>query len=256
MRRIVMLVICVFSALVFLACAGILLHYRMQDRSDARVRSEVAALRPDDLPPGASGTDGSDPEGGDPAAAFADLLAANPDTVGWLRIDGTEIDDVVMYAPQQEDKYLHLDFYGNYSVRGTYYIEEDCNVQTSDNLIIYGHHMKDGTMFGALADYQKADFAAAHPTIRFRTIYGDRTYEIVAAINTRMLAEGEPGFRYYQYTGTNDDVQFWQYDAFIRQNRLYDTGVELQPGDKLLTLSTCAYHTQDGRFIVVARQVN
>ena len=241
MRKKLTLALCILSALVFLGCAGILLHYWQQDRSDARVRAEVAAMRPEET---------------EPDAAFADLLAANPDTIGWLRIEGTEIDDVVMYAPQEEDKYLHLDFNGSYSVRGTYYVEEQCDVQTSDNIIIYGHHMKDGSMFGVLAAYQKADFAAQHPVIRFRTLYGDHDYEIVAAINTRILSPGEPGFRYYQYTGSGDEAMFRDYQAFILQNRLYDTGVELQPGDRLLTLSTCAYHTQDGRFIVVARQIN
>ena len=246
MRKKIMLAILILSAVVFLACAGILGYYWMQDRSDARVRDAVWSLWPGE----------SEAPGEAPDAAFRDLLAQNPDTIGWLRIDGTGIDDVVMYAPAQEDKYLHLDFFGNYSVRGTYYVEEACDLQTSDNIIIYGHHMKDGTMFGALVDYQNAEFARAHPTIRFHTIYADHTYEIVAAINTRILSPGESGFRYYEYTASNDEQMFREYDAFIRLNRLYDTGVELQPGDRLLTLSTCAYHAQDGRFIVVARQID
>lgn len=242
MRRKLTLAICMISALVFLTSAGVLLYYWQQDRHDARVRNEVSDLRPDDS--------------AEPDSAFVGLLEENPDTIGWLRVEGTEIDDVVMHAPAKPDKYLHLDFYGNYSVRGTYYVAEACDVRTSDNIIIYGHHMKDGTMFGALVAFQSADFAAAHPTIRFHTLYADHTYEIVAAINTRILSDGEPGFRYYEYTGSGDAERFEQYWSFILQNRLYDTGVTLEPGDRLLTLSTCAYHTADGRFIVVARQVD
>ena len=82
-----------------------------------------------------------------------------------------------------------------------------------------------------------------------------RTRGIRRAIRTRVLADWEPGFKYYEYTG-HDDVQFWEYVDFIQNNRLYDTGVELQPGDRLLTLSTCAYHETDGRFIIIAKQVS
>lgn len=244
MRKKLMLTLLILSGIVFLVSAGILFHYWMQDRSDAQVREAVSALWPDNH------------DAASPDEAFLGLLSANPDTIGWLRIDGTAVDGVVMYAPAEEDKYLHLDFYGNYSVRGTYYVEEQCDIQTSDNIIIYGHRMKDGTMFGALTDFQNAQYAAEHPTIRFHTLYGDHTYQVVAAINTRILGENEYGFRYYQYTGSGDTVRFAEYKAFIESNRLYDTGVELQPGDRLLTLSTCAYHTTDGRFILVAKQID
>ena len=253
MRKTLMLVVCILSALVFLGSAGMLLHYWQQDRSDQKVRESLFSLRPLEREPEENPV--PDAEATPDLDAFSGLLALNPDTIGWLRIEGTVIDDVVMYAPLEKEKYLHRDFYGNDSVRGAFFVDENCDVRTSDNVIIYGHHMKDGTMFGALADYQSADFAARHPIVQFHTLYGNHRYEVVAAINTRILAAGEPGFRYYEYTGSNDDVKFWEYWNFIQQNRLYDTGVTLQPGDRLLTLSTCAYHAQDGRFILVARQV-
>lgn len=240
MRKKGMLVILIFSAAAMLVSAGILVHYWLQDRSDARVRDEVAQLRPEDWTVD---------------DAFTDLLAANPDTIGWLRIEGTNIDDVVMQSPWEKDKYLHLDFNGNYSARGTYYLAEECDVRTSDNLIIYGHHMKDGTMFGELANYQDPAYCAAHSTIRFHTLYTDHTYEVAAAIPTQILPDWSTAFKYYEYTGS-DEATFQQYVNFILANRLYDTGVTLSPGDRLLTLSTCAYHTTDGRFIVVARQVD
>ena len=242
MRKTLLLAILILSGIAILVSAGILTHYWLQDRSDERVREAVSVLRPD--------------ENTEPDEAFSALLAENPDTIGWLRIDGTSVDGVVMYAPYEEDKYLHLDFYGNNSVRGTYYLEEQCDVRTSDNLIIYGHHMKDGTMFGALEPYQDAQFCFAHPYIRFHTLYADHTYEIVAAINTRILEDYETGFKYYQYTGSGDTERFQEYQTFIESNRLYDTGVTLQPGDRLITLSTCAYHTTNGRFILVGRQID
>ena len=244
MRKKILAVILVLSALVFLGSAGVLLYYWHQDRSDAKVRELVSQLWSGDV----TAEDGRD-------ASFDGLLMENPDTIGWLRIEGTTVDDVVMQAPYEKNKYLHLDFYGNASARGTYYVAEECDLQTCDNVIIYGHHMKDGTMFGALMSYQDPAFAIAHPNIRFHTIYGDHTYQIIAAIPTQILPDSYDGFQYFQYTTSNDAERFEQYRNFILANRLYDTGVDFQFGDRLLTISTCAYHTSDGRFLVVAKMV-
>lgn len=183
------------------------------------------------------------------------LYAENPDTIGWLKIDGTGIDNVVMYAPDEIDKYLHTDFYGNYSYRGCLFVDEYCDILSSDNLIIYGHNMKDYSMFGSLMYYVSEDFYKQHKTISFDTIYEKQTYEIVAAIKTELVPEGSDGFKYYEYTSSGDEASFNEYVEFIRENKLYDTGAELSPGDKILTLSTCAYHAEDGRFIVVAKKI-
>ena len=115
--------------------------------------------------------------------------------------------------------------------------------------------MKDGSMFGSLISYKDAAFRAAHPIVQFDTLYASHSYEVVAAIETEIPAEGSDAFRYYDCVGT-DAQQFAQYCAFIEENRCYDTGITIRPGDRLLTLSTCAYHTANGRFLVVARQVD
>ncbi len=184
------------------------------------------------------------------------LCAENPDTIGWLKIDGTGIDNVVMYAPDEIDKYLHTDFYGNYAYRGCLFVDEYCDVLRSDNIIIYGHNMKDGTMFGSLMYYVSEDFYKQHKYISFDTIYEKQTYEIVAAIKTAILPKDDNGFKYYEYTGQNDEVSFNEYLKFIDENKLYDTDAALRQGDKILTLSTCVYHASDGRFIVVARKIS
>ena len=183
------------------------------------------------------------------------LCAENPDTIGWLKIDGTGIDNVVMYAPDEIDKYLHTDFYGSYAYRGCLFMDEYCDIFSSDNIIIYGHNMTDYTMFGSLMYYVSEDFYKAHKTISFDTIYEKQTYEIVAAVKTALVPEGEDRFKYYEYTG-HDDGQFNEYVKFLVENKLYDTDAEIEPGDKLLTLSTCAYHVKDGRFIVVAKKTD
>lgn len=246
MRRKLKIALRIVCALVFLLCVGRLVWYAAEDRADQTVLEQLRALV------GAS----TDADEADVLEQYRALVAENDETIGWLRIDGTDIDNVVMYAPDEPEKYLHRNFFGAYSARGTLYVAEACDVRTSDNVIIYGHHMKDGSMFGALADYQDEDFWRAHRYVSFDTIYAEQRYEVVAAFYTRIPADGEAGFRYYDYTGADDAASFAQYVALIEANRCYDTGISLAPGDRLLTLSTCAYHTKDGRFVVVAKQIS
>ena len=184
------------------------------------------------------------------------LFAENSDTIGWLKIDGTEIDNVVMHAPNELNKYLHKDFYGDYSYRGCLFLDEYCDVMHSDNQIIYGHNMKDGSMFGALMGYVNEDFYKIHKIICFDSIYEKHTYEVVAAVKTTLNTEDDSVFRYDLYVGENDAEMFDKYAKFLADNKLYDTDSSLEKGDKLLTLSTCAYHEEDGRFIVVAKQIS
>ena len=115
--------------------------------------------------------------------------------------------------------------------------------------------MKDGSMFGSLMNYADEGFYEKHKYISFDTIYEKQTYEVVAAIKTAIPAAGEECFRYYEYTGSDDVKMFNEYVEFIEENRLYPTDAKLHEGDSILTLSTCAYHADDGRFIVVARKI-
>lgn len=234
-------VICIITFVVSLAVLG---NYLIGDLKDQHTNDDVNKLKDN----GVTVPDILD--------EYAGLYAENGDTIGWLKVDGTEIDNVVMYAPDELQKYLRRDFYGNDSRGGCLFVDEFCTVPDSDNIIIYGHNMKNGTMFGTLDRYADKSFYSEHKFIQFDTIYEKHKYEVVAAIKTQIPASSEDCFRYYEYTGVNDEEMFIEYVQFIEENRLYDTGIELEPGDKLLTLSTCSYHTSDGRFIVVARQVD
>lgn len=186
---------------------------------------------------------------------YVALYLENPDTIGWLKLEDSKIDYVVMHAPYKKDKYLRKDFNGNYSKNGTLYLAEKCNVDTSDNLIIHGHRMNGGGMFGELDKFAKKSYWETHRFITFDTIYEERTYEVVAAFYTRILRQDEEGFRYYNFTDAADEEAFNEYVTFIEENQAYDTGVDIQYGDQLLTLSTCAYQTANGRFVVVAKRV-
>ena len=234
----------VISLIVLIASLCVLAVYIIGDLRDAKTEDDIKGLK---------GNDVKVPEVLD---EYAGLYAENSDTIGWLKIDGMTIDYVVMQAPDEINKYLRHDFYGKDSTRGCLFVDEYCDIFNSDNIIIYGHNMKDGSMFGTLDSYADESFYAEHKIIQFDTIYEKHSYEVVAAISTSIPAKDEDVFRYYEYTSSNDEETFLDYADFIEKNKLYDTGVEINPGDKLLTLSTCAYHTTDGRFVVVARQIS
>lgn len=241
MRKIIRLI----ALIALVVSVGVLIFYAVDDMRSKNTGDKLKDLK------GAQATSALP----DILPEYKALYAENSDTAGWLRIDGTGIDNVVMYAPDEIDKYLHTDFYGNYSYRGCLFVDEYCDILSSDNLIIYGHNMKDYSMFGSLMYYVSEDFYRQHKLISFDTIYEKQTYEIVAAIKTELVPEGSDGFKYYEYTGSGDEASFSEYVKFIEENKLYDTDAELSPGDKILTLSTCAYHSEDGRFIVVAKKI-
>lgn len=236
----------IISALVFIVCVALLAYYYLGNANDEEQFEDLKGLI--DTPVSSHAPTVLE--------EYAALYNENDDFMAWLKIDGTEIDYPVMYAPQEVEKYLHADFYGNYSYAGCLYIDEYCSVFDSDNITVYGHNMKNGSMFGSLTDFENEDFGKEHSTIQFDMVFEKRSYELVAAILTELPAEDdEDAFRYYMYYGKDDAEMLRAYSEFIEQNRLYDTGVTLQEGDDILTLSTCSYHSDNGRFIVVARRI-
>ena len=182
------------------------------------------------------------------------IAKINSDIIGWIKIDGTNIDYPIM---QNGDYYLHKDIYKNYSSHGTPYLAPFCNLKKSDNLIIYGHHMKDNTMFSQLEKYKNYNFYLKHKYIKFFTIENGRTiennYEVMIAFKT--IAYSDEGFRYYNYT---DFQNYEDYEEFVENCRnleFYYTGVVGTHQDKYITLSTCEYSQKNGRMVVVAKKV-
>ena len=180
---------------------------------------------------------------------YRELLAYNRDLVGWLVIEGTEINYPVVQTPEEPEYYIDRDFDGEENPHGCLFAEGGCNVETSDNVTIYGHHMKDGTMFADLMNYTKASFWKDHPSIRFDTLTEHRRYEIFAVFRT--TATVGQGFPYHRFVDAADAAEFDQYVEHCRNLSLYDTGVLPEFGDKLICLSTCEYSQHNGRFVVV-----
>jgi len=182
------------------------------------------------------------------------IAKINSDVVGWIKIENTNIDYPVM---QNGDYYLHRNIYKNYSSHGTPYLAEYCNIQYSDNLIIYGHHMNDNSMFAQLDDYKKHSFYENHKYIKFYSYYNgitiEKTYEVAIAFKT--VVYSDKGFKYYNYTNFSDVQELNDFIENCRKLEFYNTGIDINYGDKLITLSTCEYSQKNGRIVVVAKQI-
>ncbi|MGI6072759.1 MAG: class B sortase [Lachnospiraceae bacterium] len=184
-------------------------------------------------------------------AKYKVLYEQNNDFVGWISIDGTNVNYPVMQSIDTPDFYLKRNFEKAYSDFGVPYVDEACAVDLSTNTVIYGHHMKNGTMFSSLVKYVSKSYFEEHPIIRFDTFGGFGEYQVIAAFS---FDTNNEDFRYNEYT----DMTEAEFDEFISEcmeRRAYDTGFTAEYGDRLLTLSTCEYTHQNGRFVVVAKLI-
>lgn len=181
------------------------------------------------------------------------LYEENRDCIGWITIEGTRIDYPVMYRPGDKNYYLYRDFNGESSANGCLFLAEECVPGESDNLIVYGHHMNSGKMFADLEKYKDADFYEAHPTIMFRTIWGNEQYQILSAFTTPVYTEND--FSYYSFIKAQKGEDYEDFIKEVKQRAIYETGFTAGYGNKLLTLSTCEYSQKNGRMVVVAKKV-
>lgn len=185
---------------------------------------------------------------------YEELYAANNDLAGWLSIEGTEIDYPVVQC-EDDEYYLNHNFYNEEDNYGCLFMRDYADINTpGTNVIIYGHSMKDGSMFGSLDEYESEKFYAEHKLIHFDTLYEERVYEVMAVFPSRIYGEDEDVFKYYQFYQADTEEEFQDFYKNVKRLSLYDTGVTAEFGDTFITLSTCAYHVEDGRFVVVAKR--
>ncbi len=188
---------------------------------------------------------------------YETLYNKNKRLIGWLTIDNTEpsIDYPVMQTTNNE-YYLDHNFNQEYDKNGSIFLDADCDVvHRNTNLIIYGHHMKSGKMFGNLNKYSSESYCKEHSTIKFDTIYEKGTYEVMYVFRSRIYNEDEVVFKYYQFLDAASEQEFNSNMQEMAAISLYDTGVTASYGDELLTLSTCDNSEEDGRFVVVAKRI-
>lgn len=182
------------------------------------------------------------------------LYEENPDLVGWLRIDGTDIDLPVVQTPGNNEYYLRRGFDRLYATGGTLFMDEHCSIDPdapTTNWLIYGHNMADGSMFGQLTRYRSEDFYKAHTTFTFNTIYETAAWQVVAALDTTLGADELP---YYTFFDADTKLEWQQRVDAITALALYDTGVTPAYGQQLLVLSTCGTSspTAKTRFALLA----
>ncbi|MCI9296410.1 MAG: class B sortase [Lachnospiraceae bacterium] len=187
---------------------------------------------------------------------YEDLYKINKRLIGWIKIADTDIDYPVMQTVDNE-YYLDHDFGQNYDKNGCIFMDKDCDViDRSTNLIVYGHHMKSGAMFGHLDKYTDESFYQEHQTFQFDTIYEKGTYQVAYAFPAKVLAEDEIAFKYYQFIDANSEDEFNSNMMAMAEMSLYDTGITPVYGDELVTLSTCdRSQGSEGRFVVVGVRI-
>ena len=198
-----------------------------------------------------------------------EVFGLNEDCAGWIKIDGTVIDYPVMQTPSDEQYYLNRDFDGKYSAYGCIIADTDSNIGTGTaaagyedgtkpgtNIILHGHNMKNGTMFGSLDKFRDKSFTKSHPVIKFSSLYEDREYEICAVFLSQVYKKSETDvFKYYQFFNADTEEEFNDFYDNIKRMSMYDTGVDASFGDEFLTLSVCAYHVDNGRLVVVGKRI-
>ena len=200
---------------------------------------------------------------------MSEVYTLNEDSAGWIKIDGTVIDYPVMQTPSDEQYYLNRDFDGKYSAYGCIIADTDSVIgsgtdaedytdgtRPSTNIILHGHNMKNGTMFGGLDKYRDKGYEKSHPIIKFSSLYEDREYEICSVFLSQVYKKNQTDvFKYYQFFNAESEDEFNDFYENIKKLAMYDTGVTASYGDEFITLSVCAYHVDNGRLVVVGKRI-
>ena len=184
-----------------------------------------------------------------------EIYELNHDLVGWLYIEDTNIDYPVVQNRENRTFYLSHDFYGKSNANGQIIMEDRCDPWTpSYNLVLSGHHMNSGAMFGRLGLYKDKAYWETHKIVEFDTLMARKRYVVFAAFYSADYNDYEKGFRYSADIQYQMDADMWL--GQIQANRIYDTGIETEFGDEFITLTTCDHSRRsNGRFVVVARRI-
>lgn len=175
--------------------------------------------------------------------------------IGWIEIKDTNISYPVIQGEDNEF-YLTHDYKGDKAERGAIFLDSnyDWNI-SGNNFMIYGHYMLNDEMFTDLTKYVKEDFYKKHPTIRFTTENEDAEYDIIAVFRSKVYNKSDKDvFKYYQFINSESEKEYNNFIKNIKEASLYEIEETAEYGDQLITLTTCSYHTEDGRFVVVGRK--
>ena len=236
------------SALLILS--GYMIYKELSDRQKEKEDfAELAELIQIEQPEQPQTDEPNAPADDDPKPVdrrdLAPLFAQNSDCIGWICVSDTEIDYPVMHTPRNPQKYLRKNFYGEYSVSGVPFLDGRCGTD-SDNLIIYGHNMRNDTMFGSLPQYMDEAYRQAHPVIEFETEAGCAEYAVFAVVTVKKYDD------WYSFIKAADREEYEKQLEVIQNKALYFSDAIPEYGCQLLTLSTCYSSANDGRLLVIA----
>ena len=183
-------------------------------------------------------------------SGYMKLTEENPDVAGWVSIPDTKIDYPVMQTPAAPDYYLKHNFDREKSAYGVPYAAEDCDLGRSSNVIIYGHHMKNGSMFAALAGYTDEEFYKKHSWFWFDTLEETGLYQIIGVCTASAAGSDQ----LFGMARIQNEQEYDDYVREIKHRSFYDTGITATWGEPLVTLMTCEYTTREGRLFVVGKK--
>lgn len=177
--------------------------------------------------------------------SVSNLLSMNYECFGWINISGTNINHPIMHTPSNPQKYLNKNFYGEYSYSGTPFLDSRCSAD-STNLIIYGHHMNNGTMFADLCNYTDYSYFTEHPTVVLETKDGAFAYSVFSAMKVKSDDD------WYKFLTTDLDKTYEKWVSYAKTKSLYNTEITPVYSQQIITLSTCYGYDQDDRILVLA----
>lgn len=186
---------------------------------------------------------------------YALYYSQNPQTVGYIKIENTKISTPVVQADNNK-YYLNHDFYGKSTSYGAIFASYKNDMHDLDrNTLIYGHNMTDGSRFADLLNYKNLEYYKKHPIIQFDTLYEKQFWKICAVVITNGSTESDNGY-FFDFTFNQcSNLCYEEYIEELEKRSLYETGVDILPTDKLITLCTCTYEYDDARLLVIARQL-
>ena len=229
--------------------------YELPEQSAGPADEQTTEPPPIDAEPTAVPEPTASPEPTPVENPYQDSFLANEDMAAWLVVPDTPIDYPVMWTPRDENYYLRRGFDGKTNQNGCLILDTDsCLDPLTTNLIIHGHNMKSGAMFGELDNYKEESFFQEHREMQLYTEEGVRTYEVIAVFLSQVYKKTDQAFKFYKFFQADTQEEFDDFYENIMAMSLYDTGVTAEYGDHFLTLSTCSYHVEQGRFVVVARE--
>ena len=244
--------IAILLTLILISATILIIKIKLTEHRENEIQREISqVLNTIDIP-----QETITPEKNERQLQIEELQKENKDIVGWLEIAGTNINYPVLQG-KDNDYYLNHNYRYEKISSGSIFLDKDYDFsKPSTNLLIYGHRNKQGLMFEDLINYKNEDYYKEHKEIRFTTPTQDLTFEVIAAFNSRVYYKHETNvFRYYYFVNANNRKVYEDYINNSKQASLYDTGKTAVYGERLLTLSTCDYSQENGRFAIVAKQM-